>query len=257
MSKMFEVAKEASLEAAEILVKHFDKSHKIKSKDVSDNIVTEVDIKSDTKILQILHKHFPDHGFFTEESGKKDINKKYVWVIDPLDGTSAYAEGLPTFGVSIGLLKNGKPILGVINLPMLNKFLWAEKRRGAYLNNRKINVNKINSIDKAFIGLDIARISRRKEIFDKVQLPIIYSAYYTPILGSVICGLAYVAQGVYSAYVNRAYPWDFAAGSVIVEEAGGKVTDFWGKPVDWFSNRAHVIASNGLVHDEIVSLIKL
>ncbi len=115
--------------------------------------------------------------------------------------------------------------------------------------------NLLEKVEKAFIGLEIGRISRRREIFDKVQLPIIYCAYYTPILGSVVSGLAYVASGVYSAFLQRAYPWDYAAGSVIVTEAGGKVTDFWGNPVDWLSDRVHVIASNGLVHDEIVSII--
>src|SRR3990167_10539485 len=124
---MIELVKKAAKKAGKIILNRRFSTHSVKIKGTKDNIVTEADVLSEKEILRILTKKFPNHNYLTEEFGKSNNSSEFTWVIDPLDGTGPYFSGLPTYGVSIGLLKKGKPYLGVLYFPSLNNIYWAEK----------------------------------------------------------------------------------------------------------------------------------
>lgn len=227
----------------------------VQTKKRKGDIVTKADTTSEKIILDGLRKEFPGHSFISEEAGKDERNSEYIWFVDPLDGTIPYAAGMPTFGISIGLIKNGKPILGVINLPALDSLYWAELGSGAFLNGKKIHVNDKSDLLTCVIGFDVGYAGGRAQEFREMVEPIADQIRYPTMLGSTVVGLSYVATGIYDAYLHSAHPWDFAAGAVIVEVTGGKVTDFQGNPIDWSRNWIDMFASNGIIHDQILGLL--
>jgi myo-inositol-1(or 4)-monophosphatase len=253
---MIEVAKEAAIRSGEKILSLRGKHLAVKSKERLGDFATEADEIAEKIILEILQKNFPKHNFLSEEIGKINKGSEYTWVIDPLDGTIPFTSGMPGFGTSIGLLKKNKPILGVINLPALDILLWAEKGGGAFLNGEKRKVNKERKLIKSVVGFDFAYIGSRREELERFIAPIVDKVRYPPNLACACLGASYVAIGVYEAYLHSAHPWDYVAGAVIVEEAGGKVTDFMGKPIDWSKDWIDFFASNGVVHEKILSLIK-
>ncbi len=253
---MIGIAKKAAIRAGEIILSKRGKNLSFKSKKRVGDFTTEADISSEREILRILKSSFPKHNFLSEEAGKEDNGSEYWWVIDPLDGTIPYSSGLPIFGISIGLLKAGNPILGVINLPALKSLFWAEKGKGAFLNGQKIKVSDKRKLIKSVVGLDLAYAGAREEELKKLASPIVDKVRYPPILGCASAGTVYVASGVYDAYLHSAHPWDYVAGAVIIKEAGGKVTDYEGKPIDWSKDWIDFFASNGRLHSKILSLIK-
>ncbi len=255
---MIEIAKRAALEAGRIALKRRFARHSIERKGSADNFATESDFLCQQKILEILQSKFSKHNYRSEEKGGGNINNgsEFTWVIDPIDGTGPYFSGLPTFGISVGLLKGGKPFLGVLNFPALDSIYWAEEGRGAFLNRERIRVIQERDLRKVMVGFDLGWMGEREEEIRGLILPLADRVRYTPILGCTIAGLAYVAQGVYGAYLHWAYPWDFAAGAAIIGEAGGKITDYEGREIDWTKDDISVLASNGLIHDEIIKLIK-
>jgi len=253
---MIEVAKEAAVKAGKITLSLQGKKLAIKSKEKMGDFTTEADLSSEREILRILKTSFPKHNFKSEEMGKIDNGSDYWWIIDPLDGTISYSSGMPTFGISIGLLKGGEPVLGVINLPVLDSLFWAEKGKGAYLNDKEIKVSDKKDLIESVVGFDLEHMGGRRRELQKLVEPITDKVRYTPILGCSVAGSAYVASRVYDAYLHSGYPWDFAAGAAIIEEAGGKVTDYKGKPIDWSKDWIDFFASNGHLHGQIISLIK-
>jgi myo-inositol-1(or 4)-monophosphatase len=254
MDEELKVAKEAAIEAGKIALSAWGKTHKNTNKGDGD-FATEVDYKAEKKIKEILKINFPGYGFLAEESGYENEKAEHLWVIDPLDGTIVYAHGLPTFAVSIGLLENNTPVLGVINAPALDMFFWAVKSSGSYLNGTKISVSKRRKLSDSLVGVDIQRPKKRVRDFKKTILPLVPEIISMPIIGSAVLGSVLVSSGIYDAYLHSAYPWDYVASSVIVEEAGGKITDYKGFPVDWLKKEIELIVSNGLIHEEIVKLI--
>ena len=252
---MIKLAKQVAQEAGEIILKRRFVTHSVKRKDTKDNIVTEADVLAEKEILRILTKEFPKHNYITEESGKINNDSEFTWVIDPLDGTGPYFSGLPTYGVSIGLLKKGLPHLGVLHFPTLDSTYWAEKGKGAFMNGKRIKVSGNSDLKDVMVGFDLGWMGKREGEVDNLIKPLVDKVRYTPILGCTISGLAYVAQGIYGGYIHWAYPWDFVGGVVIIEEAGGKVTDYQRKQVNWLKKDMQVFASNGLVHDKILRLI--
>jgi len=252
---MLEVAKKAAIEAGEIILKLRGKEHKVRFKGDQSNITTEADAASEKRILGVLQKKFPKHNFWSEDLGMVDNGSEYWWVIDPLDGTGPYFSGMPTYGVSIGLLKGGKPILGVLNFPSLKNIYWSYKGNGAFKNGKRIEVSKEKLLDKVMVGYDFAWMNMREKEVDNLLRPVVSKARYTPILGCTIAGLSYVAESIYGAYIHWAYNWDFVAGVAIIEEAGGKVTDKKGKGINWLDETVTIVASNGKIHDKLLKLI--
>ncbi len=250
------IALKAALEAGDILRRNFGKSHKIGHKGEID-LVTEIDIRSEQRIIKILKKEFPDHDILTEEEKGWDSGSEYKWIIDPLDGTTNYAHGFPCFSVSIALEKMGKVILGVIYDPLKEELFIAEKGRGAYLNRKRISVSKTKRLSDALLATGFAydvRVSPENNLdhFSNFTL----SAQGVRRAGSAALDLCYVASGRFDGFWEmKLKPWDVAAGSLIVKEAGGKVTDFKGGVFNIFS--MEILASNGKIHGEMVKVLNL
>lgn len=251
------VAKQAALEAGKVIQKYSGKNLKrnVKFGDASD-FATIADIEAEKAIIKILTTNFPDHSIIAEEGGSKDRKSEYAWVIDPLDGTFSYFRGIPQFCVSIGLMREGMPILGVIYHISDSDLFWASEGKGAYLNSKKIQVSKLTNLKESAVYLDFGHYAKRMtkfELYIKLLLNKVGTIFS---LGSATLGLTWVGKGILDAYVVQAWLWDFVAGSVIVEEAGGKVTDLDGKGVDWTKQRLNIVASNGLIHDQILEALK-
>lgn len=253
--QFLKVAKKAALEAGEIISEYFGQEHeyRYKNEDKSD-FATQADLESEHKIVEIITKSFPEHSIIAEESGQTDKKSEYTWIIDPLDGTLAFASGLPLSAISIALLKENQPILGIVYQVMTEALYWAQKGKGAYLNNKRMKVSKVDKLESASIGMDVGHKKSRAGKFDSYILPL-KKVRYMYGLGSDAAMLALVGKGSLDAFPTSAWVWDFAGGAVIVEEAGGKVTDLQGLPVDWTKKRIEMVATNGLLHDQVLEAL--
>ena len=253
---MLEVAKKATVLAGRKIVSLRKKGLTFKSKKRLGDIATDADITSEKIILALLQKHFPNHNFISEEAGKTDSGSEYTWLIDPLDGTIPYSSGLPIFGVSIGLLRNFQPQLGVVIMPDSGRLFWAERGKGAYMNGDRIAVSLEKDLINCVVGFDVPYIGTRSDAINRRLLHLADKVRYPTMLGCASAGAVFVASGILDAYLHSAHPWDYAAGALIVSEAGGRVTDYRGNNIDWSKDWIDLFASNGKIHDEILSLIK-
>ncbi|MBI2334630.1 inositol monophosphatase [Candidatus Daviesbacteria bacterium] len=255
--KFLKVAKQAALEAGDFIFNFFGKNIElILKKGDSSNLVTKADLGSEEIIVRLIKKNFPDHNIIAEEKGKTKGDSNFTWIIDPLDGTTSFASGIPNFAVSIGLLKDNKPFLGVINWVARQELYWAQKGKGAYLNNQKILVRKTKKIEDGVFGFSVGTTARREEKLKAYILPLFSKVRYPYILGSVAVDLSLISKGALDAAIGQGYAWDFAGGVIIVSEAGGKVTDLEGDEPDWTQERFSIVASNGLIHDQILEALK-
>jgi myo-inositol-1(or 4)-monophosphatase len=253
-SKILEVAIKAAVEAGKILMASYGKlkNSQISSKSRND-FVTELDKKSEKKLISIIRKNFPDHGIQAEESGVS-LGKDILWVIDPLDGTSNYIHQFPLFSVSIGILRNNEPLAGVVYDPLHLEMFTAQKNRGAFLNGDKISVSRVVRLADALMTTGIPfkardRFSEYMESFIAISL----ASAGMRRGGSAALDLAYVACGRLDGFWEiDLSPWDIAAGVLLIEEAGGRVTDLWGKK-DYFKN-GDVLTSNGRIHPELFEI---
>lgn len=253
------VATEAATEVGEILLKDFDKTKILKYKDRQD-IVTNIDIKAETLIISKIKENFPDHNIFSEEKGRENLNSKYTWVIDPLDGTKHYLRKMPIFCTSIALQKDGEVILGVVYAPMLKSFFYAEKGKGAYLNKKRIKVSETKSLKDAFIYMELPnyKLSEKEAKENNKKLAKFFEeTYRIRVWGGGPLGMCYVACGSFDAYLLLGTDtnfWDIAAASIIVTEAGGKITDSNNKK--FTEKTGKPVVSNGKIHNQILKILK-
>jgi myo-inositol-1(or 4)-monophosphatase len=243
------VANEAAMAAGKILQDHWGKLEAIEEKGHPGDLVTEVDKKAEVEILEILRRHFPKHGILAEESGQiGDSTNEHLWAIDPLDGTTNYAHGYPVAAVSIGLLIEGIPQVGVVYNPFRNELFSAAKGLGAFCNRRPIKVSQTVEINKSLLVTGFAY--DRRETTDNNYAEFCYLTHLTQGVrrsGAAALDLTDVACGRIDGYWERGIrPWDIAAGIVLVEEAGGKVTAYDGSPLLIDSGR--ILATNGSMH---------
>lgn len=258
MNEQFlKIAKQAALEAGKIIQKYSGNTYQknIKHGDLSD-FATDADLEAEKKIIEILTKNFPDHNIVAEETGRKDKGSKYTWLIDPMDGTISFAQRIPYYSVSIGLLEDGKPLLGVIYNVSFDHLYWAKIGQGAYLNGKAIHVSQKKNLKESVGSLDFGHNVKRQHKLDLYVNKLITKIGYVYSFGSAVASLGLVAESVLDLYVNHAFPWDFAAGAVIVREAGGMVSDFEGKEPDWSKERLNLVASNSLIHEAILEALK-
>jgi myo-inositol-1(or 4)-monophosphatase len=245
-----------SKEACEIIRNNFGKSHSIEYKTNELNLVTETDKASEKLITDFIKKKYPTHGILAEEGGEVNKSAEYLWVIDPLDGTTNFAHGLPIFSVSIGLQKNGETIAGVVYDVMRDIVFAAEKGNGSFENGKKINASKNENLGLSVLVTGFPY--NVKENPDKAYerfIAFLKQARAIRRLGSAAIDFCYVANGIFDGFWEVSlHPWDICAGKLIVEEAGGLVTDFDGKPIDIFSKR--ILATNGLVHKKMIDVMK-
>jgi myo-inositol-1(or 4)-monophosphatase len=244
-------------QAGEILRKNIGK---ITADDVEDkrpfDYVTEIDKASEQLIINSIKEHFPNHEILAEESGKNQNTNSYRWIIDPLDGTTNFIHGYPHSSISIALQKEDKMILGVIYDPYRDELYYAEKNKGAYCNQKRIHVSRQVNINNCLIATGFPFKSRHLlDRFWKVLSAIFMDVSGVRRTGSAALDLAYVACGRFDGFWElKLSPWDIAAGAIIIEEAGGKITDFEGKENHtWTGN---VIASNGIIHDFMMSKVQ-
>ncbi len=251
------IAKQAAKSSGLLIHERVDKKNEIniKNNDAS-NLVTEVDLLSEKNIISILKKHFPKHNIISEEAGRADNGSEYTWVIDPLDGTVSFAHHMPHFSVAVGLLKNNQPVVGAIYNVMTQKLYWGEVGKGAFVDGKPIKVSKVDKLEEAAAILGFGSIKRRSEKVEKYFLPLIGKVGHPFSLGSGATSYTLVANGFADMSIDGGWIWDFVAGTVIVREAGGKVTDLAGEGPDWTTERMNMVASNGLLHDKILEAIK-
>ena len=247
--------REVAIKAGELLMEYYkeDLSMYLKG-DI--NPVTIADTESEKLIIGEIKKAFPHHSILAEETGGEKQESEWLWVIDPLDGTTNYAHHYPSFCVSIALLKKCKPIMGVIYHPLLNEFFYAERGNGAYLNDRPIKVSNVDKLDKAFLTTGFAYDVHETED-DNVDN---FHAFLKRSMairrgGSAALDLAYTACGRFDGFWEmRLHPWDTAAGILMVEEARGRVTTFNGGDFDIY--KKEILATNGLIHNDMIDVLK-
>lgn len=252
------VAEMAARAGGEIAMRYFRKGPlNYKEKERISDVQTIADIESGSEIISIIRKSFHHDNVLSEETGFLDNGGEHTWVIDDLDGTNPFRAGLPNFGVSVGCLYNNEPFLGAISLPFFGEIYSAEKGKGSYLNGTRIFVNDVEDLKKARVCIDYGHFGRRQKDLSKTSYSLIEEALYLDSYGCASESQCFVARGLISAYLHHdAYPWDFCAGTIIIQEAGGKVTDHEGKPLNWSKKDGmFLLASNGLVHDQILKLI--
>ena len=242
-------------EAGELIREGFGKSFKIEFKTGENNLVTEIDKASESLIVNFIKKNYPSHGILAEEGGSSNSNAEYIWVIDPLDGTTNFAHSLPIFAVSIGVQKNGETIAGVVYDIMSDIIYSAENNSGAYANEIKTKVSdrKILSQSMLVTGFPYDIKDNPGKAFERFEL-LTKESRAMRRLGSAAIDFCYVAKGVFDGFWEvHLHPWDICAGKLIVEEAGGMVSDFKGKPIDIFSKK--ILSTNGKIHNQIIKLM--
>lgn len=247
----YAVARHAAAEAGKILKKYHGRPVEMRVKGKR-NLVTEADLLSEKKILQIIGSEFPSHGILSEEAGSSREGSEYTWIIDPLDGTNNFYFGIPLFCVNIALSKRGEVVLGVTYDPMRNETFYGVKGKGSHLNGKRIKVSAVKTLDKASAGVDLGyNTERSKELLD-MAIGLWPQIHCLRLTGSSALGLAYVACGRFGLYFHKyLYPWDVASGLLLVREAGGVVTRYDGKPAG--IDDAAIIASNPALLKEFQS----
>jgi len=246
----------AAKEAGKIILHYYSKNVNAMSKDNTYNLVTEADIAAENKIISIIKNNFPAHSLLTEESGEEIHNSDYCWVIDPLDGTNNFYHKFPMFCVSIALYKKGKPLIGVVFDPLKNEFFCAEKNEGAYLNNKKIKVSNANTLKKSLLALGFyyERGLLMRKSLDQMKKFFYENVHGIRRTGSAALDLCYTACGRLDGYWElKLNPWDYAAGSLILTEAGGRITDIQGKR--YHLMMGNVAASNGKIHRHMIKIL--
>jgi myo-inositol-1(or 4)-monophosphatase len=254
MSAYREFIEATAREAGALLRERIDENHTVRYKGEI-NLVTEADRLSEALIVERIRGSFPDHGILTEESPEIVNGSPFRWIIDPLDGTTNFAHGYPVFCVSIALEMEGVIRFGAVFDPMLDEMFIAERGAGAFLNGRRLNVSREAELSRSLLATGFPydlREDRNNNInyFNTMAL----KAQAVRRAGAAALDLAYLAAGRFDGFWElKLAPWDMAAGWLLVEEAGGILTDLKGDPFHLHS--PHILASNGLIHDEISRLL--
>jgi len=237
-------------EAGALLLPYYHRRVKVEYKGEVD-IVTEADRASETLIVNRLREQYPDHAVMAEESGDYCGHSVYRWYIDPLDGTTNFAHNFPVFCVSIGLERDGELILGVIYDPLREELFSAEKGRGAHLNQQQIHVSGVSQLEESLASTGFPSNKRHKSINIHFYHQISMRSHGVRRAGSAALDLAYVAAGRLDCFWEfNLHPWDMAAGKLMIQEAGGCVTDMMGQP--HLLSSASIAASNRLLHLQLI-----
>lgn len=255
------VAKLACIEAGALHKEYYQTGVCVETKSSGIDLVTAVDRKCDDAITDILQTLCPDDRLMTEESFEEGdiINLDRTWVVDPLDGTTNYAHGFPYFAVSIAYVVEGKPLVGAIYDAMKGEMFHAVKGEGAFMNGKPISVSCVNRLDESILatGFPYDTHVKPRDNMDYF-LKFMTICHGVRRAGAAALDLAYLASGRIDGFWElRLAPWDVAAGSLIVEEAGGIITDFFGRPLNYGVRRINIVGGNNAsVHQEIVDICK-
>ncbi len=253
--KPLSLAKKTAKQAGQELKRKFlNRKFSIQNKSKHE-IVTGADKLAEKFIIKEIKRHFPDHAILAEESGSDHKKNDYLWIIDPLDGTTNFVMHNPLFSVSIALAYKNEIIMGVVYVPMLDEMYYAEKNKPAFVNSKKLQASKVNKIENAFLtfchGSKISNIKRAVKLYPKLKL----KAKDFRQLGSAAIELSYVAAGYSeSIIIPGANAWDVAAGAIIIKQAGGEVVDFQGK--NWNLKSKDILATNGQLTNSLLKYVK-
>lgn len=222
------------------------------------DLVTEADLASEKLIIERIKSHYPRHAILAEESGASEESNsgksEWKWIIDPLDGTTNYAHGYPCFCVSIGLERAGVIEIAVIYDPTRDELFAAERGQGATLNDRRMRVSDVADLNQAMLCTGFPYNVRERPNFERDFVNFTMEAQAVRRDGSAAIDLAYLACGRFDGFWEDGLnAWDVAAGGLLIEEAGGQITDFNGGPVNIYAPK--VLASNGLIHDAMMRVL--
>jgi myo-inositol-1(or 4)-monophosphatase len=256
LSANLNIMEKACKKASKLLIRDFGEVEKLQvSKKGPGDFVTNSDKRTEKIIINELSLARPDYSFLAEESGASGKSTEFKWIIDPIDGTTNFLHGVPYFAISIGLEKNKEIICGMIFNPITNEMFYAEKGKGAYLNNSRIRVSSRKNIDECVLLTGGPILSyKNKEIFFKEYESVSRKVAATRKFGSSALDLAYLASGRCDAVWERNLNyWDIAAGIIIVKEAGGTVTDFKGG--DKYIEDRNLLATNSKIDKDLIALL--
>ncbi len=250
------IAIDAALQAGEILRQGYGTQFSITQKVGIHNLVTEFDLLAEKSILSFISKYVPKSQFLAEESGASGETSEILWIIDPLDGTVNFAHQIPVFSVSIALEKKGELFCGVVYQPITHELFVAEKNKGAFLNGKELKVSNVSKLSDSMISLGFPYNLHEnphhciEHFVDILRLGI-------PIrrLGSAAIDIAYTAAGRFDGFFEVGLsPWDCAAGILLIEEAGGKVTSWDNRPIH---HRAKdpILCTNGKIHTMLSNVL--
>lgn len=253
--KEIEVAKKAALKAGEVIKATLQNGFSIRKKGSID-LLTDADISAETIVCESILLEFPSDEILSEEAGNIGKSSKRVWIVDPLDGTTNFAHGLQFVSVSIALKAEGDYVLGVVYNPFLDELFEARKGVGACLNGIPIKVSETARLQDALLVTGFPYyVKDRPERVLGLFRHMVLKAQGVRRLGSAAIDLCYVAMGRFDGFWEEGLkPWDTAAGLVILLEAGGKITDYWGGTFDPFKDT--LLASNGLIHEELLEVVE-
>jgi len=253
---LLDFAIQTARDAGRILAERFGRKIEISNKSEID-LVTESDLASERLIIDRIKTYHPRHSILAEESGASNPDENQTgwrWIIDPLDGTTNYAHGYPCFCVSIALEHQGRPEIGVVYDPIRDEMFAAERGRGASLNGRRISVSRTRNLGSALLCTGFPYDVRQRNEFARHFASFIMHAQGVRRDGAAALDLAYVAAGRFDGFWEEGLkPWDVAAGVLLIEEAGGRVSNYRGEPFD--IHTPPIVASNGLIHEEMMQVL--
>ena len=253
--KLKRVALKAVKEGGAILMQHFGKVKSIDYKGVI-NLVTEADRQSEQRIINIIKDKYPDHRILAEETGDSGESSPFKWIIDPLDGTTNYAHTYPCFCVSLAIEHEGELIYGIVYDPVREELFIAEKGKGSYLNGKMIKVSQTDELNHSLLCTGFPY-----DVRDDIESNTLnFRNFLTKSQavrrdGSAALDLCYVAAGRFDGFwEQKLFPWDIAAGSLLITEAGGKLSTFKDEKSSIYA--AEIVASNGKIHHQMLDVLK-
>ena len=254
---LIETAQAAAAQAGQILLDYFRSGVTMRTKSASVDLVSDADLNAERAIAKLIRSRFPGHGILGEEENADDLTSEYLWIVDPLDGTTNFAHGIPHFAVSIACYRNGEAVAGVVHNPVRDDWYVAERGKGATHNDRPIRVSECTQLSDSLIGTGFYydRGAMMEATLGAVHRLFLQQIHGIRRNGTASLDLAMVAAGQFAAYFEyQLSPWDFAAGRLLVEEAGGMITTCKGSALPL--EKCSVLASNTLLHDVMLEQVR-
>ncbi len=252
MNDYTKLAIHASHEAGRLIMKSFGKRALITIRQKKQSIATNVDVATEQMIRTLIYQQFPNHAILGEERGRSKKSSDYLWVVDPIDGTTNYVMGSPYFGVMVSLVHRDDILASAIYLPVFHKTLYAEKGKGAFLDGKRVRVNQTKELKKSIVNLSAMHKREPMQTILAGFLHLFPKVRNVRLFGSAAIGYYFLLTGGIEATAisGPTTLWDVVAGVLLTREAGGVVTDWQGKP--WTVKSPDVVASNGKIHTSLI-----
>jgi myo-inositol-1(or 4)-monophosphatase len=257
MINYLELAKLAALRAGKVHKKYFCHNPSVKTKSSTFDLLTIADTEAEKTVVSLIKKYYPQHNFLAEEFRYRKTDSEYTWIIDPLDGTNNFASGLPIFCASVALKFKNEIIAGAVYDMTRNELFYAQKHQGSFLNGKRISVNSASELKESLLitGIYYDRGKKMEQTLDTIKNFLYQHVLDVRRLGAAALDLCYVACGRAAGFWEfELSPWDFAAGKLIVEEAGGMVTGSSEEAVP-LTKKYFIVASNAKIHRKMLSII--